>query len=484
MNILNNVPVGDAVPEVMISHISMDSREIHAKGLFIAATGHARDGRDFIAQAINQGAAAIIFDSTDGKEISSDKVPVIGIVNLRTHLGTIANNFYDSPSFKLTVCGITGTNGKTTVAHLLATILNKENKTCALIGTLGNGFPGMLEPSVNTTPDVISLHRQMADFFQMGARFICMEVSSHALVQGRVDGIDFNFAVFTNLSHEHLDYHKSMEAYAEAKAGLFNSPGISHCIINSDDPYGKKIIGDLLSSQKNVNVISYGLGSGDISAELINSDKNGLSFHAVVRNNKIRIESQLLGKFNVYNLLAVLACLLETGISLEEAARSIAVLKPIAGRMEKFTGSTEQPMVIVDYAHTPDALEKALLAVREHSTNMIWCVFGCGGDRDKEKRPLMGQVASKLADFIILTNDNPRTESPEEIITGIKSGMSSTPKVIYDREDAIRYAITNAGNDDVVLIAGKGHETYQQIGDRKIAFSDREVVSEMLRQAA
>lgn len=491
--LLNNVPITFALSDILVSHLSLDSREISHGGMFIALVGDQDDGRDFIAAAIDQGAVVILYDNSDGKKIpesinKDNKIPVLGVNELRKHVGTIANNCYGAPSEKLTVIGITGTNGKTTCAHLLANILDKEESRCAIIGTLGNGFPNELEPSSNTTPDVISLHRQMADFFQMGARFVCMEVSSHALVQGRVNGVAFDIAVFTNLSHDHLDYHGDMDAYGEAKEKLFDFSTIKHCVINCDDAFGKVLIKKLQagknSNRNKLNIISYGIGNGAISAQSISSGKNGIDFLAITKDSEINITSQLIGHFNVYNLLAVLACLLEVGISLEDSASLLGKVKPVAGRMEQFSGSKAQPLVIVDYAHTPDALEKALHAVRNHCRNLVWCVFGCGGDRDKEKRSIMGRVANELADNVILTNDNPRTESPEKIISDIEAGFTSKPKIIYAREEAIRYAINNASADDVVLVAGKGHETYQQIGNEKIDFSDRLTVQEILRQAA
>lgn len=481
--ILHDVSVDGVIPDCMVDHMSIDSREISENGLFVALLGDKQDGRDFIDIAIKQGAVAVIYDSSDNKTITANKIPVVGIKDLRNCLGTIANNFYDKPSHKMTVIGITGTNGKTTCAHLLASTLDKENARCAIIGTLGNGFPNALEPTLNTTPDVISLHRQMADFFQMGARFVCMEVSSHALVQGRVNGVAFDIAVFTNLSHDHLDYHGDMDSYGEAKEKLFNFSTIKRSIINCDDKFGKALV-EKLKTNKKSGVISYGIEHGDISASSIESSKNGISFLANMQNKEINISSQLIGQFNVYNLLAVLACLIEAGTPLEESANLLAKARPVAGRMEQFSGAGSQPLVIVDYAHTPDALEKALLAVKDHCSNMIWCVFGCGGDRDKEKRSVMGQVASRLADQVILTNDNPRTESAESIVKDIQKGSGSKSKVIYERDEAIRFAIANAASEDVVLVAGKGHETYQQIGNEKLDFSDRLIVEEILRQAA
>ncbi len=487
--LLKHVPFKGMVPAVEVSHISLDSRVIEEGGLFVALMGEQFDGRDYINSAIEQGAAAVLYDNCDSKKIKYKNnhhklVPVLAIKNLTEHIGTIANNFYGAPSKKLKVIGITGTNGKTTCAHILASALDQKNGRCAIIGTLGNGFPNALEPTLNTTPDVFSVHRLMAGFLQMGARYICMEVSSHALVQGRVNGVSFDIAVFTNLSRDHLDYHGDMNAYGMAKEKLFNLTSVKHCIINCDDDFGIKLIQKIESQRLDSNIISYGIGNGMLSAVSVATHASGIKIRVATNKDNIDISTNLIGKFNAYNILAVLACLTVSGKSLKESAVLLEKITPVAGRMEQFKGSKTQPLVIVDYAHTPDALEKALLAIREHCRNIIWCVFGCGGDRDKGKRPLMGQVASQLADKVILTNDNPRSEQPEKIIQDIESGLQSEHKIILERKDAIQYAITHASSNDVVLVAGKGHENYQQIGETRIEYSDRLTVNEILRQAA
>ena len=482
--LLKHIPFKGMVPAIEVSHISLDSRVIKKGGLFVALPGEQFDGRDYIDSAIEQGAAAVLYDNSDGKIFWHKTVPVLAIENLPEHTGAIANKFYGAPSEKLKVIGITGTNGKTTCAHILASSLDQKNGRCAVIGTLGTGFPDALEPALNTTPDVFSVHRLMAGFLQMGARYICMEVSSHALVQGRVNGISFDIAVFTNLSRDHLDYHGDMNAYGLAKEKLFDLTSVKHCIINCDDDFGIKLLQKIKSQRHDCNIISYGIGNGLFSAISVATSTSGIKIRVAISNDNIDISTNLIGKFNVYNILAVLACLTVNGKSLKESAALLKKINPVAGRMEQFKGTRNQPLVIVDYAHTPDALEKALLAIREHCRNIIWCVFGCGGDRDKGKRRLMGQVAGQLADKVILTNDNPRSEQPEKIIHDIESGLQSEHKIIFERKDAIQYAISNAGSNDVVLVAGKGHENYQQIGQTRIEYSDRLTVSEILRQAA
>lgn len=488
--LLKHVPFEGMAPAIEVNHISLDSRVIKKGGLFVALAGEQFDGRDYIDAAIEQGASAVLYDDSDGKKIefinnnNHKLVPVLAIKNLTKHTGTIANNFYGAPSEKLKVIGITGTNGKTTCAHILASSLDQENGRCAIIGTLGNGFPNALEPTLNTTPDVFSVHRLMADFLQKGARYICMEVSSHALVQGRVNGVAFDIAVFTNLSRDHLDYHGDMNAYGMAKEKLFNLASVKHCIINNDDDFGAKLLQKIQSQRPDCNIVSYGIDNGLFSAISVVTRTSGIKIRVATGNDIIDINTSLIGRFNVYNILAVLACLKVTGKSLKQSATLLEKITPVAGRMEQFKGHNTQPLVIVDYAHTPDALEKTLSAIREHCRNIIWCVFGCGGDRDRGKRPLMGQVAGQLADRVILTNDNPRSEQPEKIIQDIESGLELEHKIIFERKDAIQYAITNAGSDDVVLVAGKGHENYQLIGKTRIEYSDRLTVSEILRQAA
>ena len=375
---------------------------------------------------------------------------------------------------------MTGTNGKTTTTSLLAQALDRGGRRCALIGTLGSGFPGRLDPSLHTTPDAISVHRLMSEFSAAGAEAVCMEVSSHALDQARVAGVAFDVAVFTNLTRDHLDYHGDMAAYAAAKARLFDFPHLDAAVINADDRFGQELIA---RSRPRTRIVSFGFDGGDVHARAVHPSPAGLAIDVCTPTGNAEVRSPLLGRFNAANLLAVLAVLLVLDVPLAEAAAVLAHAQPPAGRMERF-GRDDQPMVVVDYAHTPDALEKALIALREHTRGRLLCVFGCGGDRDRGKRPEMGAIAERLADIVILTNDNPRHEEPQSIIEQIAAGMRSTPTVIPDRTHAIRAALAEARPGDIVLVAGKGHEDYQQIGSERRPYSDRDTVRTLLQEAA
>jgi UDP-N-acetylmuramoyl-L-alanyl-D-glutamate--2,6-diaminopimelate ligase len=307
-----------------------------------------------------------------------------------------------------------------------------------------------------------------------------MEVSSHALDQARVAGVAFDIAVFTNLTRDHLDYHGDMDAYAAAKARLFDFPHLEAAVINADDRFGRELIE---RSRPRLRVVGFGLEQGEVRARRVQPSTDGLTIAVTTPFGDTELKSPLLGRFNAANLLAVLAVLLVAGLPLAEAARVVAQARPVAGRMERF-GGDDRPLVVVDYAHTPDALDKVLAALREHTRGKLVCVFGCGGDRDRGKRPLMGAIAERLADVVILTNDNPRHEDPQAILVGIAGGMQSTPTVVPDRGQAIRAALREARAGDIVLVAGKGHEDYQQIGDRRLPYSDRETVRELLGEAA
>jgi len=327
----------------------------------------------------------------------------------------------------------------------------------------------------------VSVHRLMAEFVAAGAKTVCMEVSSHALDQARVAGVAFDIAVFTNLTRDHLDYHGDMDAYAEAKARLFDFPHLKAAVINQDDAFGRELIERL---RGRTQVLSFGLQGGDVQANAVKTSPDGLTLAIATPHGEVQLRSPLLGRFNAANLLAVLAVLLAAGVPLAEAANMLAHAQPVAGRMERFGGNAGQPLVVVDYAHTPDALEKALQALREHTQGKLVCVFGCGGDRDRGKRALMGRIAEQLADIVILTNDNPRHEDPASIINEIATGMQTTPTAIPDRVHAIRAALSEARAGDIVLVAGKGHEDYQQFGDRRLAYSDRDTVRALLGEAA
>ena len=467
------------VDDPEIHGIALDSRAVQHGWLFIAVPGARADGRAYLAGAYARGAAAAVYETKDFAP-ESRYTSAIGILNLREHVGVIAGRFYDSPSAKLKVVGVTGTNGKTTTTHLLAQVLDRPTARCGLIGTLGSGFPGRLDASLNTTPDAVSVQGLLAKFVHSGATTVCMEVSSHALDQARVAGVAFEIAVFTNLTRDHLDYHGDMPAYAAAKARLFDFPDLKAAVINQDDAFGRELIE---RTRGRATVLSFGLHGGDVQARSVETSVAGLVLTIVTPHGETSLRSPLLGRFNAANLLAVLAVLLVSGMPLAEAAARLSQAQPVAGRMERF-GGTGQPLVVVDYAHTPDALEKVLQALREHTQGKLFCVFGCGGDRDRGKRPLMGRIAEQLADVVIVTSDNPRHEDPAAIINEIVSGMHNVPRAQPDRVRAIRSALAEARAGDIVLVAGKGHEDYQEIGDQRLDYSDRDTVRQLLEAAA
>jgi UDP-N-acetylmuramoyl-L-alanyl-D-glutamate--2,6-diaminopimelate ligase len=469
--LVDTPPVQD--PE--IRGLTIDSRAVETGFLFLAVPGARTDGRRFITGALARGAAAVLYEA-DGAEPDTHGVPAIGVPRLREHIGHLADRFYGSPSRRLKVIGVTGTNGKTTTTQLIAQALDRADRRCGLIGTLGSGFPGTLDPSLHTTPDAVSVQQLLAGFAEAGASAVCMEVSSHALDQARVSGVVFDVAVFTNLTRDHLDYHGDMDAYAAAKARLFDFPHLEAAVINADDRFGQALIE---RSRARIRVIGFGLESGEIRAHSVVPSADGLAMRVSTPHGEVALKSPLLGRFNAANLLAVLAVLLVVGMPLAEAALAVAQARPVAGRMERF-GGDDQPLVVVDYAHTPDALDKALRALREHTRGKLVCVFGCGGDRDRGKRPLMGAIAERLADVVILTNDNPRHEDPQAILTEIAGGMRTTPSIVPDRVHAIRAALAESGPGDIVLVAGKGHEDYQQIGDRRLPYNDRDTVRDLL----
>lgn len=478
----------DIVPmhDVQIAGLASDSRAVQPGALFLAWPGARADGRAHVRDAIQRGAAAVAFESAGaGAMLPGDLpgnpgVPAVAVRDLHFHAGTIADRFFGSPSKSLFTVGVTGTNGKTTCTHLAAQALDRDGARCALIGTLGNGFPGALEAGTHTTPDAIGVHGLLRGFLDAGARSVCMEVSSHALDQGRVHGVAFDCAVFTNLTRDHLDYHGTLDAYAEAKQRLFEFDGLRTAVINRDDDTGRRLLARV---NGRVTVLSFGFQDADVCVRSLDLGADGIRLEAITPEGDVTIESPLIGRFNAANLLAVLAVLLVAGLSAADAAARLARAHAPAGRMERFGGG-RQPLLIVDYAHTPDALEKALAAAREHTGGRVVCVFGCGGDRDRGKRPLMGEIAEREADAVILTDDNPRHEDGDAIISDIAAGMRALPVIVRDRARAIATAVTQARAGDVVLIAGKGHEAYQQIGDERLPFSDRLVAQSLLREAA
>ncbi|MBK7490646.1 MAG: UDP-N-acetylmuramoyl-L-alanyl-D-glutamate--2,6-diaminopimelate ligase [Nitrosomonas sp.] len=488
---------------VPVKNLVTDSRQIKPGDTFLAYAGDITDGRKFIPQAIAAGANAVLWDPQNFTWNHEWRIPALAIDELKAKAGLIASYVYDQPSEKLWMVGITGTNGKTSCSHWYAQAMTSLGKKTAILGTLGNGFCGALEAAENTTPDAAVLQRSLARFVEQGAHGVAMEVSSHGLVQGRVNGTTFAIAVLTNVSRDHLDYHPDMDAYAEAKARLFFWPGLRYAVVNMDDVLGVELSRQL--ANKPITFIGYGFHYPEeryarqfkmVYGSNLKVDLHGLEFDIEFEDNREHLRIGLLGKFNASNLLAVVAAMLASGIRLPDAVRALHSVQPIPGRMEKYEG-IDQPIVIVDYAHTPDALEKVLCTSRELLRSAqskkrtsgrnarLFCVVGCGGDRDIGKRAMVGEVATRLADEVIFTSDNPRTEDPLSIIKDITAGAGADNyQIESDRALAIYQAIANAQHNDIVLIAGKGHEKYQEIKGRKIPFSDADIVQQVLKDLA
>ena len=496
-DLLSGLAASKLDAECLISSLSLDSRSIKPGGLFLACAGGDQHGMDYLSQALENGAVAVAYEPDENwnkqklETMSEDlAIPVIAIPKLSQRASEIAGRFYRHPSHQMSITGFTGTNGKTSCAMFLAQALGEHAK-CGVIGTLGNGFPDDLKPSTHTTPDPVELQRVLDSLKREGARSVAMEVSSHALEQRRVEAIHFDVAVFTNLSRDHLDYHGNMEAYGDSKLRLFKMPGIRCAVVNLDDPFGSQVLGRLPAG---VLALGYGLNNQDeiperldgwAWAQDIQMNGHGMTVRVKTSRGDGEFQTALLGRFNVSNLLAVLNVLLFRGVSLQTALERLSHLNTVAGRMERL-GGAGRPLVVVDYSHTPDALEHALIAARAHTDKQLICVFGCGGDRDTGKRPQMGKIAERLADKVILTDDNPRTEDGDWIITDILDGMERPSSVLVqrDRAKAIRTAVAQAGAGDLVLVCGKGHENYQLVGDQRLDFSDCEQVLLALEETA
>ena len=462
-----------------LAALTADSRKVTPGCGFAAYPGESGDGREHLAQAIAAGAAAVLWEQRGytWPQLWA-QLPNVPVAGLKDRIGEIAATVYGDPSEKLWVIGVTGTNGKTSCAHWLAQSLTGSGQRSAVIGTLGNGFPDALVASANTTPDAVELQQALAAYVAQGARAAVMEVSSHGLAQGRVNGVQFDVAVLTNLSRDHLDYHGDMAAYAAAKAALFQWPGLRYAVLNTDDEFGRALADQLRAGK--VEVVSYGMHSSRVRGTALKLSAAGLEMDVESEWGNAHLVSSLLGGFNAYNLLATLATLLVSGVPMADAVRQLAAIKPVAGRMQAL-GGTGKPVVVVDYAHTPDALEKVLCTLREINPHgKLICVFGCGGRRDTGKRPLMGAIAARLADRVIVTSDNPRNEDPLAIIADITADMSGAYRIEADRGAAISAAVQSAGVGDVVLVAGKGHEDYQEIHGVKYPFSDVAVVTQAL----
>lgn len=462
-----------------IKDLVVDSRLVKAGSLFCAYPGQNFDGRDFIGGAIAAGAEAVLYEPREYETPDSVSAALlIPVEDLQLKVGKLADLFFGQPSAEVQVFGVTGTNGKTTCCYLLTQALSELGLEAAMIGTIGLGTLDDLQVNTHTTPGPIEIHRLLAQWRDQGITQVCTEVSSHALVQGRVAGVRFFCTLFTNLSHDHLDYHGDMEAYADAKQKLFTDYFSELVITNADDQLGARLI-DVASSEF---IASYG-ECGDVSLVDTELTSEGMCLSIEATGVDFEVSTSLVGKVNIPNILLVITTLLSLSTSIEDIQRIIAKLRPAPGRMELYFRKG-LPHVVVDYAHTPDALEKALLSVREHCNGALWCVFGCGGDRDRAKRPIMGAAAAKYADRIIVTNDNPRSESPESIARDIVGGIPGDASIILNRAEAIVTAIEQAGPEDWVIVAGKGHETTQHIGQSYLPFSDRLKVAESMEAAA
>jgi len=467
---------------VPVTRLAMDSRRVVPGDVFVAVPGAHTDGRRLIPQAIAAGAAGVLWEADGFQWDPAWSAPNFAVRNLRQQLGFIAARVYGDPSLRLWAAGVTGTNGKTSCSHWIAQSLTRLGRRTAVLGTLGNGFPGDLKPGTHTTLDAVSLQAQLAELLSRGASGVVMEVSSHGLEQGRVNGVAFTAALFTNLSRDHLDYHGTMEQYGAAKTRLFHWDSLRYAVINLDDDFGTKLARSLDRSR--VNVLGYGLGKGEISGHNLDLSKRGLTLEIETPWGASVIRSQLLGRFNAANLLGVLGVLLAAGVNLDEASSALEEVEPVPGRLQMLR-RPGRPLVVVDYAHTPDALEKVLDTLRAVLGNegRLICVFGCGGERDTGKRPLMGEIATRLADSVFVTSDNPRGEDPLVIIDQIIAQAHPNYRVEIDRAAAIQQALCEARPEDLVLIAGKGHEAYQEIAGRRVPFSDAEVAARVLEQA-
>jgi UDP-N-acetylmuramoyl-L-alanyl-D-glutamate--2,6-diaminopimelate ligase len=467
---------------VRVTDVTLDSRAVTAGALFLACRGRARHGVEFVEAAVAAGAAAVLWESGEG--VAAPRVPAdvvaYAVPDLARHVGTIADRFFGSPSAALSVTGVTGTNGKTTTAFVLAQALEACGEPSGYSGTLGFGRTRALRSATHTTPDCVSLHRQLADARGMGLRNVAMEVSSHALDQGRVAAVRFRTAIFTNLTRDHLDYHATMDAYGAAKARLFATPGLEHRVINVTDAFGRELAARRHDSGTLIAVATEPVIPGAeqfVIARHVRTMPRGLDLDVETHLGAVNFGAPLIGRFNAENILLTLGALIVRGFALDRAARALANVCAPAGRMETFHRQG-RAVAVVDYAHSPDALAKALAALREHCAGRLWCVFGCGGDRDPGKRPLMAAAVERWADVALVTDDNPRGEDGDAIVEGILRGFTDRTRVrvIRDRAEAIRAALAAAHSADIVLIAGKGHEDYQIYGEESRPFSDRAVV--------
>jgi UDP-N-acetylmuramoyl-L-alanyl-D-glutamate--2,6-diaminopimelate ligase len=477
-----------SAPRIAVRDLKLDSREIHPGDAFVALGGRSTHGLDHVGEAVARGAIAVIWDPAEGRPLPPlpPAVTAVSVPGLRPELGDVADRFYGEPSAEARVAGVTGTNGKTTCAWLYAVCRGTDG---AYMGTLGTGRPPALAATRHTTMDAVSVHRTLRALVDAGARHVAMEVSSHALDQGRVAGVRLPLAAFTNLTRDHLDYHGTMAAYGAAKARLFQSRGVEHAVVNVGDAFGRELAARLAPGIELTRVAASGAappaGGRFVVATQVDCRVTGLELAGVTHAGPFRLHSPLLGAFNAENLLVVLGLLLAADLSLDGALAALGEARPPPGRMETFELGAHGPTLVVDYAHSPDALAKVLAALRAHTGGALWCVFGCGGDRDAGKRPLMAAAAEAGADRLVITDDNPRSEDPERIVAMITAALSGRvpAHVERDRATAIRGAAAQARPGDVILVAGKGHEDYQIYGTEQRAYSDRDVARRLAEGA-
>ncbi len=469
--LLPGVKLPSRLENIEISGLELDSREVQPGDLFLALPGEETDGRKFIDPALKAGAVAVFAEAEGIADESDYIVPVEGLVE---QVSAIADRFYGRPSKNMNVVGVTGTNGKTTCTQLLAQLFALLGDKAAVVGTMGYGMMEQASDALvgtgMTTPNAVAVQNILATLKRQGAKHVAMEVSSHSLSQARVAAVRFKTAVFTNLSQDHLDYHGTMVEYAAAKKKLFAMPGLDTAVVNIDDEIGADLARRLKGK---IQCYRYSIGhdEAEITAHRVSLDGAGMRAEITTPWGDGELRSKLMGEFNLSNLLAVVAAACSEGFDLTDVLAAVPALNPVEGRME-MVDEEASPLVVVDYAHTPDALRQVLLALRQHCKGELWCVFGCGGDRDSGKRKIMGEIAATLADHVVITSDNPRNESPIRIIEAIQSGAGLSAVIHVDRAEAIEYAVIRAKDDDVVLIAGKGHERYQVIGDSEQPFSD------------
>ncbi len=481
----------DPVPDIKICNIASNSAQITPDSAFVALPGIKSNGIDYAIDAVKAGAVVVIYDASD--EYSLSRIPLlrkqvdtcwVGVDQLERANGHIVSRFFGDPGRAMTIVGITGTDGKSSVTHLVTQALTRIGKSCASIGTLGYGIANELTPDSLTTPDAVSLQSRLFQFQQQRCEYVVMEVSSHALEQFRVNGCDFDIAVLTNLGRDHLDYHGSHESYAAAKARLFHEFELSGRVVNADDAFGASLSQAVdQDSLYRYSVLSDAGRGAEVRLKSCELTANGQNVCAITPLGEITAVTALIGRFNVENTLACIATLVALGLDYSQLEIAVKDLKPIPGRMEKFNGSRGMASAVIDFAHTEQALRACLTASREHTSGELWCVFGCGGDRDQGKRSGMGRAVEQLADRAIVTDDNPRNESPEKIVSEILAGMQHPDRacVVHNRQAAIEYALSQATADDLVVIAGKGHEQEQIVGNERRPFSDRHVVGRILQ---